>query len=158
MARTSRRGSRRTTRWVTLDAAPNGLVAATPEQTAWIVASATTVGSTVLRIVGNVSFHGTASDALTTEYACGIIVSPNTMDTADQDPAVDVNLDWLYWRQVGFNNVQLNAAGSWENHMFDVDVRGRRKLSEGESLFYTETMTGQNGNSYVNLRALILNP
>lgn len=155
----SRRGSRRTTRWVTLDAAPNALVAATPEQTTIVAAAGQVVGSTVLRIVGNVMFHGTATNALATEYACGIIVSPSTMDTVDQDPAVNVDLDWLFWRQVGFNNAAFEAAaGSWMTFGFDVDVRGRRKISEGESLFYTETMTGQNGNSYVNLRCLVLNP
>lgn len=159
MARGKGGGSRRTTRWVTLDSAPNGLVGGTPEQAAIQTASGTLVGSTVLRVVGNVQFHGTATNALTTEYACGIIVSPGTMDTADQDPAVNVDLDWLYWRQMGFLNVALEAAASsWVTFGFDLDVRGRRKISEGESLFYVETMTGQNGNSYVNLRVLLLNP
>ena len=133
MARRSS-GSRRTTRWITLDQAPNALVAGTPEFTTPLVAAGAIVGSTILRVVGNVQFHGTATNALATEYACGIIVAPGTMDTADTDPAVNVDLDWLYWRQVGFNNVAYEAAASsWKTMGFELDVRGRRKLAEGES-------------------------
>ena len=43
------------------------------------------------------------------------------MDTADTDPAVNVDLDWLYWRQVGFNNVAYEAAASsWKTMGFEL--------------------------------------
>lgn len=157
MAKSRGRGSRRTTRWVTFDNAPNALVAGTPEQTTVVAASASVVGATILRVVGNIAFHGTTVDTAT-EYASGLIVTPSTMDTADQDPAVNVDLDWLYWQQRGTNQAAYDGVDSWVLDRHIVDVHGRRKIDEGESLFYCETMTGAGGNSYVNLRVLILNP
>lgn len=156
MAR-ARGGSRRTTRWVTFDQAPNALTAGAAEQSAILTASASLVGSTVLRVVGNIAFHGTTVDTAN-EYASGLIVSPGTMDVADQDPAINVDLDWLYWQQRGTNNAAYDGVDSFVLDRHEVDVRGRRRISEGESLFYCETMTGTGGNSYVNLRVLLLNP
>lgn len=154
----SRRGSgRRTTRWVTFDQAPNALAAGTAEVQAIIAAASTNVGSTILRVVGNIAFHGTTVDTAT-EYASGLIVAPSTMDSVDMDPAINVDLDWLYWQQRGTNQAAYDGVDSFvlDRHM--VDVSGRRKIDEGESLFYCETMTGAGGNSYVNLRVLVLNP
>jgi hypothetical protein len=154
----SRRGSsRRTTRWVTFDQAPNALVNGTAEQATIIGAAAAVVGSTILRIVGNIAFHGTTVDTAT-EYASGLIVTPSTMDTVDQDPAVNVDLDWMYWQQRGTNQAAYDGVDSYVLDRHPVDVRGRRRIDEGESLFYCETMTGAGGNSYVNLRVLLLNP
>lgn len=158
MPRTSRRGSgRRTTRWLTFDQAPNALAAGTAEQSAIITGSASVVGATILRVVGNIAFHGTTVDTAT-EYACGLIVSPNSMDVIDQDPALNVDLDWLYWQQRGTNQAAYDGVDSFvlDRHM--VDVRGRRRIDEGENLWFSETMTGAGGNSYVNLRILVLNP
>lgn len=150
-------GSRRTTRWVTLDQAPNALTGGAAEQAVILSAASTIVGSTILRVVGNIAFHGTTIDTAT-EYASGLIVSPGTMDVADQDPAVNVDLDWLYWQQRGWSQGAYDGVDSWVTDRHMVDVRGRRRIAEGESLFYVETMTGAGGNSYVNLRILILNP
>lgn len=151
------RGSRRTTRWVTFDQAPNAMVNGTAELQTVIAGSSSTVGATLLRIVGNIAFHGTTVDTAT-EYASGIIVAPNTIDSVDADPAIAVDLDWIYWQQRGTNQAAYDGVDSFvlDRHM--VDVRGRRKLDEGENLYYAETMTGAGGNSYVNLRFLILNP
>jgi len=157
MARSRRGTGRRTTRWVTFDQAPNALVAGTAEVATIVAATATTVGSTILRVVGNIAFHGTTVDTAT-EYASGLIVVPSTMDSVDMDPAVNVDLDWLYWQQRGTNQAAYDGVDSYvlDRHM--VDVSGRRRIDEGETLFYVETMTGAGGNSYVNLRVLILNP
>lgn len=157
MAKTRRGTGRRTTRWVTFDQAPNALVAGTAEVATIVAATATTVGSTILRVVGNIAFHGTTVDTAT-EYASGLIVVPSTMDSVDMDPAINVDLDWLYWQQRGTNQAAYDGVDSYvlDRHM--VDVSGRRRIDEGESLFYVETMTGAGGNSYVNLRVLILNP
>lgn len=152
-----RSGSRRTTRWVTFDQAPNALVNGTPEIATIVAAGASVVGSTILRVVGNIGFHGTTVDTAT-EYASGLIVAPSTMDSVDMDPAINVDQDWLYWQQRGTNQAAYDGVDSFvlDRHM--VDVRGRRKVDEGETLFYCETMTGAGGNSYVNLRVLVLNP
>lgn len=142
---------------MTFDQAPNALVAGTAEVATIVAATATTVGSTILRVVGNIAFHGTTVDTAT-EYASGLIVVPSTMDSVDMDPAINVDLDWLYWQQRGTNQAAYDGVDSYvlDRHM--VDVSGRRRIDEGESLFYVETMTGAGGNSYVNLRVLILNP
>lgn len=153
-----RRGtSRRTTRWQTFDQAPNALAAGTAESALVVSATTASVGSTVLRVIGNIAFHGTTVDTAN-EYACGLLVAPNSMDIADMDPAINVDLDWLYWQQRGTNNAAYDGVDSFvlDRHM--VDVKGRRRIDEGESLFFCETMTGTGGNSYVNLRVLILNP
>lgn len=153
-----RRGSgRRTTRWITFDQAPNALVNGTPESAVMLAAGSAIVGATILRVVGNIAFHGTTVDTAT-EYASGILVAPSSMDSVDMDPAVNVDLDWLYWQQRGTNQAAYDGVDSFvlDRHM--VDVRGRRRIDEGESLFYDETMTGAGGNSYVNLRILLLNP
>lgn len=157
MAKPSRSGSRRTTRWVTFDQAPEALVNGTPESNTMLAAGSAIVGATILRVVGNIAFHGTTVDTAT-EYASGIIVAPNSMDADDMDPATAVDLDWLYWQQRGTNQAAYDGVDSFvlDRHM--VDVRGRRRIDEGESLFYNETMTGAGGNSYVNLRILVLNP
>jgi len=157
MAKTRRGTGRRTTRWVTFDQAPNALAAGTAEVATIVAATATTVGSTILRVVGNIGFHGTTVDTAT-EYASGLIVAPSTMDSVDMDPAINVDLDWLYWQQRGTNQAAYDGVDSYvlDRHM--VDVSGRRRIDEGETLFYVETMTGAGGNSYVNLRVLILNP
>lgn len=153
-----RRGSgRRTTRWITFDQAPNALVNGTPESAVMLAAGSAIVGATILRVVGNIAFHGTTVDTAT-EYASGILVAPSSMDSVDMDPAINVDLDWLYWQQRGTNQAAYDGVDSFvlDRHM--VDVRGRRRIDEGESLFYDETMTGAGGNSYVNLRILLLNP
>lgn len=153
-----RRGSgRRTTRWITFDQAPNALVNGTPESAVMLAAGSAIVGATILRVVGNIAFHGTTVDTAT-EYASGILVAPSSMDSVDMDPAINVDLDWLYWQQRGTNQAAYDGVDSYvlDRHM--VDVRGRRRIDEGESLFYDETMTGAGGNSYVNLRILLLNP
>lgn len=122
-----------------------------------LAAGSAIVGATILRVVGNIAFHGTTVDTAT-EYASGILVAPSSMDSVDMDPAVNVDLDWLYWQQRGTNQAAYDGVDSFvlDRHM--VDVRGRRRIDEGESLFYDETMTGAGGNSYVNLRILLLNP
>lgn len=152
-----RSSSRRTTRWVTYDGAVNALTNGTAEVAVIVAAAGNLVGSTILRVVGNIAFHGTTVDTAT-EYASGIIMAPSTMDSVDMDPAVNVDLDWLYWQQRGTNQAAYDGVDSYvlDRHM--VDVHGRRKMAEGESLFYVETMTGAGGNSYVNLRVLVLNP
>lgn len=142
---------------MTFDQAPNTLVSGTAEVASVISAAGTNVGATILRVVGNIAFHGTTVDTAN-EYASGLLVGPSTMDSVDMDPAINVDLDWLYWQQRGTNNAAYDGVDSYvlDRHM--VDVRGRRRLSEGESLFYCETMTGTGGNSYVNLRILVMNP
>lgn len=154
----SRRGtSKRTTRWQTYDPAPNALAAGTTEFGSVVTGSASTVGSTVLRVVGNIAFHGTTVDTAN-EYACGLLVAPNSMDAGDMDPAINVDLDWLYWQQRGTNNAAYDGVDSYVLDRHLVDVKGRRRIDEGENLYFCETMTGTGGNSYVNLRVLILNP
>lgn len=157
MARSSRRGSRRTTRWVQFPNQANALTSTTVESTAIIAAADTLVGSTVLRIVGNIAFHGTTVDTAT-RYACGILVAPNSMDSVDMDPATITALDWMYWAQLGTNAPAYDGVDSFVLERWWIDLRGRRKIDEGETLWYNEVMTGTGGNSYVNLRVLLLNP
>jgi len=157
MATRSRPGSRRKTRWITFDQAPEALVNGTPEANTVLAAGSAVVGTTVIRVVGNIAFHGTTVDTAT-EYASGLIVAPNSMDADDMDPAIAVDLDWLYWQQRGTNQAAYDGVDSFVLDRHTVDVRGRRKIDEGESLFYNETMTGAGGNSYVNLRILLLMP
>lgn len=157
---TRRRGSsgKRTTRWVTLNnQVANALTNGTSEQTEIISAATSTTGSTILRIVGNINFHGTTVDTANV-YTAGLIVSPFSMDSVDQDPAVQPTLDWMYWNAYGTNNAAYDGVDSYVLNHMAVDLRGRRKLDEGESLFFCETMSGTGGNSYVDLRVLVLNP
>lgn len=155
----SRRGSsRRTTRWTTLNnQVANALTTGTAEQTEIISAATGVTGSTILRIVGNINFHGTTVDTANV-YTSGLIVSPFSMDSVDQDPATQPTLDWMYWSAFGTNNAAYDGVDSYVLNTRHVDIRGRRRLDEGESLFYCETMTGTGGNSYVDLRVLVLNP
>lgn len=154
-----RRGGsgRRTTRWVTFADAPNTLVDATPEQTAVLVGGSTIVGSTILRIVGNIQYAGNGAVG-NLEYAVGLLVASNSIDSADTDPAVILEMDWLYWRQQGQIQTLVVGAGTFQTYGFDLDVKGRRKMDEGETLFLCETATGQGAVSFVNLRVLVLNP
>jgi len=156
MARRGRAG-RRTTRWFTVSQNANAITAATPEAIVPITFTPQTVGSTVLRAVGNVAYHGTTVDTAHT-YACGLIVAPSTMDAADMDPCVDVDLDWLWWSRRGGNAAAYDGVDSFVLDRQYFDVKGRRRLDEGESLFFCENMTGTGGNSYVHFRLLILNP
>lgn len=115
------------------------------------------VGATVLRVVGNLAFHGTTVDTAN-RYVSGLIVAPSTMDAADMDASVDVDLDWMFWSARGTNNAAYDGVDSFVLDRQYIDLRGRRRIDEGESLFYNETMVGTGGNSYVNFRVLLLNP
>lgn len=153
----SRRGSRRTTRWVRFLPATNALVDGTSESVSMLTTSDTIVGSTILRIVGNINVHGTTVD-VAQQYACGILVAPNSMDSIDMDPAVITSLDWLYWNRLGTNNPAYDGVDSFVGVRWWIDIRGRRKISEGDTVWYNEVLTGSGGNSYVNLSMLVLNP
>lgn len=157
MATRRSRGSKRTTRWVRFLPAVNALVDGTAEQTAIMTTGDTVVGATILRIVGNIMVHGTTVD-VAQQYACGILVGPNSLDAADTDPAIITSLDWLYWNRIGTNNPAYDGVDSYAGTRWWVDLRGRRKISEGDTVFYCETLTGSGGNSYVNLSMLVLNP
>jgi len=158
MARTRRGTSRRTTRWITYTTTANALTSGTSEQTVIVAAAnATTVGMTVLRVVGNIAFHGTTVDTANL-YTSGLIVGPSTLDALDTDPSANPELDWMYWEARGTNNAAYDGVDSYVLDRHWIDVRGRRRLDEGESLLFCETMNGTGGNSYVNLRILVLNP
>lgn len=150
-------GSRRTTRWVRFNPAANALVNGTAEISTILSAGSAVVGATILRIVGNIAFHGTTVDTAT-RYSSGLIVAPNSMDAVDLDPESITDLDWMYWQVRGTNQAAYDGVDSFvlDRHM--VDLRGRRKIAEGDTLFYAETMTGSGGNSYVSMSVLLLNP
>lgn len=153
-----RRGSKRTTRWLRFAPATNALVDGTAEQAAVLGPADTLVGATVLRVVGNIAFHGTTVD-VAQRYVCGLLVGPSTLDAADTDPAVaGQGLDWLYWNAVGTNNPAYDGVDSFVGVRWNLDLRGRRKFTEGDVMFYCETLTGSGGNSYANFSVLVLNP
>lgn len=148
---------RRQTRWIRSPTPGNSIAAATPEVGTLLTASAQDVGSTILRIVGNVSFAGRTVDT-DSIYWFGILVAPSTMDAADMDPAVTTNLDWMYYQPRGWRQAAYDGVDSFVNQWFDLDLRGRRKLTEGDALFYIENATGQTMVSFVNLSVLVLMP
>lgn len=155
----ARRGNvgKRTTRWITFADAPVTLVDGASQQRAILAAVSSIVGSTILRVVGNIQFAGNGAVG-NLEYAVGLLVAPNSIDAADTDPATILDLDWLYWRQQGQIQTLVVGAGTFQTYGFDVNVKGRRKIDEGESLFYCEVATGQGAVSFANLRVLVLNP
>lgn len=158
MARSSsRRGTKRTTRWVRYSPGANALTAGAAELVQVIAAADTLVGSTVLRIVGNIAYHGTTVDTASL-YTCGILVGPQSLDAADVDPAVVVANDWLYWNAIGTNNAAYDGVDSFAINRWFLDLRGRRKFAEGDALHFTEVSGGTGANSYVNLSVLLLNP
>jgi hypothetical protein len=156
MAR-NRRGSRRTTRWVTFNPSANTITAGTPEVATVITAADAVVGATILRVVGSISWLGTTVDTAT-RYMCGLLVAPNLIDADDIDPDVNANLDWLYWAGEGSRNPAYDGVDSFVEHPRWIDVRGRRRISEGESLLFAENSIGTNVVSFVKLRLLVLNP
>lgn len=157
MARTSRRGSRRTTRWVTFNPAANTLTAGAGEVTDVIAAADGVIGATVIRVVGSITWLGTTVDTAA-RYVSGLIVVPTLTDADDIDPDVSSQLDWLYWAGEGSRNPAYDGVDSFVEHPRWIDIRGRRKISEGEALKYCETSIGTGAISFVKLRVLVLNP
>lgn len=159
MPRRTSRGPRRQTRWVASFNTGNSITAATPEAVS-VIASATSpgeVGATVLRVVGNISYAGRTVDT-DSIYAVGLIVAPNTMDAADMDPNVNTDLDWLWIENRGFRQPAYDGVDSFENFWIELDLKGRRKLHEGTSLFLCQNAVGQTLTSFVNLRILLMLP
>lgn len=156
MVTRSRRGSRRTTRWVRYRNTVNALTAGTAESSAIITSGDTLVGATILRIVGNIMFHSNTVDTAV-NYTCGIVLGPNSLDAIDMDPAVITSMDWMYWSSKGSNNPAYDGVDSWVGVRWDVDLMGRRKFTEGDTLWYASSMD-VSGNEYVNLSVLVLNP
>lgn len=163
MARTTRsrssgRGSRRTTRWVNSFFPGNSITAGTEEVSELVAANnVDTVGATVLRIIGDVSYAGRTVDT-DTLYHAGIYLGPGTMDADDQDPAVPSNIDWMWLTQRGWRQAAYDGVDSFVNQFFSIDLRSRRTFREGDRLTYNENCTGQNVTSFVSLRILLLNP
>lgn len=110
-----------------------------------------------MRILGHVNFVG-GTISTDTRYHMGIIVAPSTMDALDMDPAVDTTLDWMYFLDYGWK--QDGVAGPAELTMEHVmvDLRGRRKFTEGDALFVVQNSTGANVTSFVSLNILVMNP
>lgn len=152
-----RRGSNRTTRWVTVFSAANTITAGTAEATAAIVADTELTGATILRIVGNINWLGLTVDTAV-RYNFGIITGPSTLDPADMDPDVDTGLDWMYLSSMGSRSPAYDGVDSFVEHPRDIDLRGRRKFREGENLWFVENCVGANVTSFVKLRVLLLNP
>lgn len=153
----SRRGSRRTTRWVRFNPAANTVVPGTPESASVIATDPLSTGATILRVVGSINWTGLTVDTAVA-YFPGLLVAPSTMDAADMDGSVDLNLDWMYWGAEGSRQPAYDGVDSFVEHPRWIDLRGRRKLDEGESLFYNEAATGANVTSFVKLSVLVLNP
>lgn len=152
----NRPGSRRTTRWIRFLPSANSITAATPEATAFGLPD-TTIGGTILRVVGSISWIGLTVDTAAA-YFPALIVAPNTMDAADMDPAVNTDLDYLYWSPEGSRNPAYDGVDSFVEHPRMIDIRGRRKIREGDDLFFCENATGTNVTSFVKLSVLFLNP
>lgn len=114
------------------------------------------VGTTVLRIVGNVRWHGVTVDT-DTFFGFAILVAPASIDAADTDPLV-IDLDWLYWHSDAAVQSAYDGVDSFVNFNFAFDVKGRRKISEGESLFFVMNSTGADVKAYPSLRTLVMNP
>lgn len=150
-------GSRRTTRWVRFTPAANTIAANTPELTTVIGASDTLVGATILRVVGSINWIGTTVDTAAA-YFPALFVGPSTLDAADLDSAVDTGQDWLWWGPEGSRNPAYDGVDSFVEHPRWIDLRGRRKFSEGDALFFAENMTGTGGVSFTKLSILVLNP
>lgn len=158
MARTkSRLGSRRQTKWHTYAPVANTLAAATPEATDITSGLSNRTGMTILRVIGSIAWHGTTVDTAAA-YFPGLLLGPNTLDAADMDPATDFDLDWLYWSAEGSRNPAYDGVDSFVEHHRWIDIKGRRKYREGDSLFFCENATGTGLVSYVKLRILLLLP
>lgn len=142
---------------MTFNPAANTITAGTAEATDVIAAADSVVGATVLRVVGSINWLGLTVDTAT-RYVSGLIVVPNLVDADDIDPDVSSNLDWLYWAGEGSRNPAYDGVDSFVEHPRWIDVRGRRKISEGEALKYCENSIGTNVTSFTKLRILVLNP
>lgn len=154
----SRSVSRRQSVWSRHFQAGNSISAATPEVTELIASSSVdTVGSTVLRVVGNISYAARTVDT-DVLYHVGLIVGPNSLDAADIDPAVNTGLDWLWLEQRGWRQPAYDGVDSFENFWIELDLRGRRKFAEGASLWLAQNATAVAVTSFVSLSVLRLLP